>query len=520
MDWEKKYSGKLAVGIFVEDTLLHVVCLAREDNKTRLVEAEILQMAGVEQEIPLEQEVLADGTQANDSPFEFSDGSGEDAFLSAEGSDVSAEALAGVLNRLPNKRFKLALSLPEPMVYYTSFDNDWGLKGTKLKKRIIEEISASRSEGTQLSVEQVHVLKLADSRILAIVNEDDTSVLDVHNALRGNSLRRTPWIDFVETAEVSLVNLINTNYEFTEDEISLVIYVGSESSRLIFMHGKEIYNISNLIGAGLDSPSVANTIYSRLLLEQDNLNLHKMDNIILTGEAFEAELKEFLVSKFDEDVNLEYLQFNSLDVSGIDPLLSRFSIAIGTALRSLNKGETEYKVDLIPKSIREGQKSFKLGPVGWILLALIPLLTFFFTFQSVKQQEQLAELGSKITAVSSDLDSRRNVEPTYNAEKKKLAAYDRTLTLVDSLLVGTKTWSGILRQISRSTAQVKGIWVTDVVQSSKTEIRVEGYSLYRDRVSQFADALTYNSNLAEVELEEIQDKEVFSFIVKLDLPKK
>ncbi|MEL6823451.1 MAG: hypothetical protein AAFP70_16960, partial [Calditrichota bacterium] len=235
MDWEKKYSGKLAVGIFVEDMLLHVVCLAREDNKTRLVEAEILQMAGVEQEIPVEQEVLADGTQANDSPFEFSDGNGEDAFLSADGGDVSAEVLAGVLNRLPDKRYKLALSLPEPLVYYTSFENDWGLKGNKLKKKIIEEISASRSEGAELSIEHVHVLRFADGRILAIVNEDDSSVLDIHNALRGNAVRRTPWIDFVETAEVSLVNLINANYEFTEDEISLVIYVGSESSRLIFM---------------------------------------------------------------------------------------------------------------------------------------------------------------------------------------------------------------------------------------------------------------------------------------------
>ncbi|MGH1361919.1 MAG: PilN domain-containing protein [Calditrichia bacterium] len=519
MDSDQKYSGKLAVGIFVEDTLLHIVCLAREDKKTRLVEAEILQMDGVAEEVAIEQEVLADGTAANDTPFEFADGNAASSLLDS-GGDLSLAALAGVLNRFPDKKYKLALSLPEPLVYYTTFDSDWGLKGTKLKKKIVEEITASRSEGQELKPESIHVLPMAGSRILAIVNDDDSNVMEIHSALRSNAMKRTPMIDFVETAEVSLVNLINHNYEFNEDEISLVIYVGSETSRLIFMHGKQIYNVSNLIGAGLDSANVANTIYSRLLLEQDNLNLHKMDNIILTGEAFEAELKEFLVSKLDEDVNIEYLKFNSLEVSGIDPLLSRFSIAIGAALRSLDKFDGVYDIDLIPKAIREGQKSFKLGPVGWTLLALIPILTFLFTIQVVDQQESLNIINSQIATTRADIDSRNNVEPVYNAEKKKLADFDRTLGLVDSLLIGAKVWSSVLHKISRSTAKVKGVWVTDVVQSSKTQLRVEGYSLYRDRVSQFANSLEHNSNLSEVELEKIQDKEVYSFIVKLDIPKK
>ena len=60
---------------------------------------------------------------------------------------------------------------------------------------------------------------------------------------------------------------------------------GAEFTRLIFMRGEHFHQFAPIIGEGYDSPNLQNTVYSRLLLEQDNLAIPHIRRIILAGEC-------------------------------------------------------------------------------------------------------------------------------------------------------------------------------------------------------------------------------------------
>ena len=87
----------------------------------------------------------------------------------------------------------------------------------------------------------------------------------------------------------------------------MVIYVGAEFTRLIFMRGEHFHQFAPIIGEGYDSPNLQNTVYSRLLLEQDNLAIPHIRRIILAGECKRIGFQEFLSQQLP-DQEVEYLR--------------------------------------------------------------------------------------------------------------------------------------------------------------------------------------------------------------------
>jgi len=55
--------------------------------------------------------------------------------------------------------------------------------------------------------------------------------------------KRLPKIALIEIADIALMNLARANYGFTADEITTIIYVGAEFTRLIFMKGFGILSL-------------------------------------------------------------------------------------------------------------------------------------------------------------------------------------------------------------------------------------------------------------------------------------
>ena len=92
------------------------------------------------------------------------------------------------------------------------------------------------------------------------------------------------------------MNLVRMNYDLQPQDVSVVIYVGVEFTRLIFMRGDHFYQFAPILGEGYDSPNLQNTVYSRLLLEQDNLAIPRINRIILAGESQRIGFKEFLTA--------------------------------------------------------------------------------------------------------------------------------------------------------------------------------------------------------------------------------
>lgn len=527
MKKRKNKFEKLAIGVFVDGLTLQVATLCKQKGKTKLVDANILKLATRLESVGVEEPALVDeiiGDSEDGLPLDITSELEKNENIVEEPipEDLSdnASILENELSTYSHRKFKLGISVSEPEIYYAPFNTDWGLKGDELKKKIIEILAVDKPSALDLKTDDIQVVEVANKDLLAIVRGSEFQVLNLLEKARKNHGQKLSRISFIEGAEISLVNLVKKNYKFEPNEISVIVYVGHEFSRLIFLLGNELLGISQMIGEGIDSMDVSHTVFSRLLLELDNMNLKKMDSIILCGEAYETDILSFLKEKFSSDVDIDYLNFNNIEVEGIDPLLSRFAISMGVAWRALEeKNDGMYQINLVPKFVRERQKIFKLGVSGWLLLLCLPILTFLFT-------NRIAALNKKVEGLKSEYKSKQEQlallqEPKKELEdlKFKAAGYENIFSRLDSLFAGTKTWSHFLRKVAISAKTVGGIWVTDVKSTSAGHVTLSGFSLYRNKIPDFSNRLG-DTVLNKVEVQEIRERTVYSFEIDIKLEQK
>lgn len=435
-----------------------------------------------------------------------------------------------LLCRYPAGRTRVAVSIPEPQAYFFYFENDWGLKGKKLKQKIIEKLSAEKPDAKEIQPNALAIIRSASGSIIAIVREPQLAVVNLFNEIRINNKKSVPKLTWVESAEISLVNLIKKNYYFENDAITIIVYVGFEFSRLIFMQGNELYHVAPIIGEGADSflefgysmSTLANTIHSRLFLEQDNLNIPKIDNIILCGEACKNEFSETLAQSFSEDVHIENIKFPSLDLHDVPEAkikeLQRVSVALGAAWRIMEKSNSElYAVNIIPAAIREGQKFFKLGTVGWTLLLSIPVLTYAFTAQVGRMRNEISSLQLPLQQKEVELARLEHIKIQLDSAQTKLGYYKNTFGVLDSMVVGTQTWSTFYQKVVIAAQKTEGVWILNQTASENKKVTIKGMALRRSDIPRFA-ALIGNAELKQVVVQEIRERTVYGFEIEAALP--
>lgn len=522
----KEFSGKMSVGLFVEGHYLHVVCLAQHGNRLQLVDGQMVKMAKALETVKVQKEIFSDAVA--DMPDlskgmggeEIQDNHEETFTITAKDTENydNIEVLQRVLYQYPSKKFRMGIAISEPQIYYMYFGTDWGLQGDKLKKRVMEEVSRERTEYELSHPDAFYTCKLGDGRLMAIIRESEVNVINSLQYLQSENRRVLPKITFVESAETALVNLVNANYFFDEQDLTIIVYLGNEYSRLIFMKGHEIYNISYIIGAGLDSENITHTIYSRILLEQDNLNLPQVQNIILTGEAYQVSLKEFLQEKLPQNIQIDYLRLPNLEIYDEELNVSKYAVAIGSAWRTAQtKEHFNYVVNLLPHTFRESQKRFKLGFAGWILLFSLPAISFLTTVKVIEQQNELTKLISQRKVNEQELTYLKDIESKLNDKRKVLENYQKAFGVVDDMSVGIERWNKFLYKLSKNQDRIGRIWLSEVSPGSENNVTLRGYSIFKDRIPLLSNAMS-NGDLKSVLVQSIRERTVYQFEMNSQLP--
>jgi hypothetical protein len=526
-----EFSGKMSVGLFVEGHYLHVVCLGIQNNQLQLVDAQVLKMTKALETVKVQKEIFSDSMTNIDEVADLSKEleSTESATEVEETFNITErdvenydniEVLQRVLYQYPSSKFRMGIAISEPQVYYVYFGTDWGLQGEKLKRRVIEEVSRERDSLEMTKPDAIYTTKLGDGRLMAIVRESEVNVINSLQYLQSENRKVFPKISFVESAESALVNLVNANYYFDEQDFTIIVYLGNEYSRLIFLEGHQIYNISYIIGAGLDSENITHTIYSRILLEQDNLNLPQVQNILLTGEAYQVGMKEFLTEKLPEGIQIDYLQLPNLEVQDEEEVgdISKYAVAIGSAWRTAaTKQKFQYDVDLLPQTFRESLKQFKLGFAGWLLLFSLPAIAFLSTVKIIEQQVVLQELIGQQTEKQQELTYLQGIEAKLNEKRALLNNYQKAFGVVDEMSIGIERWNKFLIKLSRNQDKIGRIWVTEINPGANNDVTLRGFSVYKDRIPRFSNAMS-NGDLSSVLVQKIRERTVYAFEFKAPLP--
>ncbi len=509
-----KGEGKTVIGMFIDGLDVKFVHLSLKDKKISLHDAKTVNLVK-----RLEEKTVAadSGTvEAFDMVDTLEAGAEKEGFTEGAGGESNSEILIGLLSEYPTTSYRLVYSIAEPSVYYQQFEDNFGLSGSKLKRKLIDELSATRS--IKPSMDSLAYINAAEGQVLSMIREDGLSLLDLIESVKDFLGKRIPRVQFIETSDISLMNLVRNNYELGESEISIIVYVGSEFTRLIFMKGENFFHFAPVISEGRSTPNIENTIYSRILLEQDSAGIVHVDRIFLAGVAHKIDLKQFLSPQFAE-APIEYLSSPTIDTTGFEDepesIISEYAIPISAAMRALElKNKRYYDIDLLPTSFREGQKIFKLAWHGYVLLVLIFVTTLFFTSKYAAQNDDVRKSRSELQKVQEQLAENKRLQSVLDSLHGQNKQFESALAVYDSIVPNYNRWSKIFNHLTNSVENVNSVWVKDVV-SNGSKLELTGYSLYRQRIPRIANMFE-KATLKSVDVEKIREKDVYKFFLTVD----
>ncbi|MGE5314167.1 MAG: hypothetical protein ACM3Q4_05700 [Acidobacteriota bacterium] len=511
-----KNEGTTAVALFVDGFDVKFVHLAQKnksivlhDFRTVTLGRKLEETGGLELGGP---NILEISDSTLDTPL-MQEGLGE----SGMDTETNSSVIVGLLNEFPPGKYKLVYSVSEPSVYYQTLDGvATAKKGDKLTKNILDELSKIRSERPQS--DQIASIPAAEEQVLAIVREDGLSLLHLIESVKDFIGKRIPQIPFVETSDISLMNMVRANYDVSDEEISLIVYVGSEFSRLIFMKGRQFYHFAPAISEGRQTPNIENTIYSRILLEQDSAGIQRIDRIFLAGESHRVGLKLFLGPQFS-NAPIEYLNSGELDTGdlqeSVPEIVSEYAIPISAAMRALDRRKEDYyAIDLLPNSFREGQKVFKLAWHGYVLLLLIFFSTLFFTMRTISMNERVRQANSELAVKRMQLAENQRLQTILDSLNAQNQQYLGALQTYDAVVPNYNRWSKTLYQLTNSVDDIKSFWVTSLAQKPDSSIDLGGVSLQRSRIPRISRIFEKGA-LQSVLVDSIRGREVYKFLVNV-----
>ncbi len=483
-----------AVGLFVDGLDLKVAKLSIKRGNIVIEELKSTQLT-----IRLEEQAHAEGG-AEGMPAHAAEGG--DSFgaapegLSTEGSGDNNSMLLGMLSTYPQGKYAVSYALTEPNVYYHVFDSDFGLSGKKLKERLIEELKNVRS--TAPAPDALSYFPTAEKGILCVVREDGLALYHGLEQIVPYLGKHLPRFPLIESADISLVNLARANYGFAPEEVSVIIYIGSDFTRLTFLKGSEFFHFAALISEGHDSGNIQNTVYARLLLEQDTIGIPRIDKILLAGECKAINFSEFLHEQLPE-IDIQYLTTPHLDVSELTPevqeLIPAYIVPIATAWKVLDDEHPAfYPVNLLPESIWLAQRSFRIAWHGYLLIALLLASTIFFPLRFTKQLEEIAAKKKTTIQLVERVTELRQFVKSIQDSNAAIKKFKSALEVYDLLVPQASHWYNAVQHLTQSVDEVDSLWIIQLNISENGGLQMQGVALRRDRIQQIA-ALFENATL-------------------------
>jgi hypothetical protein len=191
--------GKSVLGVFVDGLDVKLAHLTMRQKRVVVQELKSATLITKLQEQKLA-ETMAPAMGDSTDAFSLGEGTSTDAVPETQTEDNNA-VLLGLLAQYPANKYSLTYSLAEPAIYYHVLESDFGLKGTKLKDRILEELKNIRA--FQPAADAVDAIRTDEGNLLCIVREDGLSLINSLENIKGFMGGRIPFIPAIDSADVS-----------------------------------------------------------------------------------------------------------------------------------------------------------------------------------------------------------------------------------------------------------------------------------------------------------------------------
>ena len=510
---------KPIVCIYCEGTDVKLAVLVREKGNIKILRVASLTVSRTHtptSKSELVEELNAGGLPSDDLSFDNIDTTESDS-LQTDTSDVAT--LHSVLRDLKISKMNYIPVVTEPIVNYHPYDGPRDNSKKKLIQALIKDLQVSK--GITVEEDSVDVTELNDKAMLGVFIEGEIPCVSLINQLANFNRKRYLKIPTIKSAELALAHYVSKSTKFFQEDYTLIVYIGKEYSKLLFLEGQKLKHVGSTLDIGTKNLHTYDVYFSKILLEMENGNIPKLDNVVICGEDRSENLILSFYGTFPE-ANVSELKFENFDTVLLDEEdrknLALYAVPISVAVEYFDELDKSYVgVNFLPRYVQENQKFFDFG---WHTYALLPILfgaTFFFTFQILTNFKHINELNIEIERLSQRQNQNQALVQEITPLESRINSFDATQSILDSATVGAGVWNKTLTKISDFAERRRNFWVTKIETVSKDEIRLSGYSLSRSVLTEFAE-MNKNSVLKKITFEPLREKSAFSYTLNLKLP--
>ncbi|MEJ2493761.1 MAG: hypothetical protein P8Y79_05480 [Ignavibacteriaceae bacterium] len=490
------------------DTKLAVVSQEKNGEKVKVIRTAAVSVSATSTDI----EADATGFQLEEDSLQLEGLEGEPTSLQPKVDDSAIGEIKKALTGLNLNNYSFIPVLTEPSIYYHLYEGSRSAKSQKLKEAIINEILETKN--VSVDKDGIDFTELSDKSLLSVFIVGEVACINMINAVAHQNGKRFYKIPTVKSSDISLSYYVAKKKKFFPDDHSLIVYIGKEYSKLIFLHGRKLKHIGTTLDIGTSNLHTYDVYFSKILLEMENGGIPSLDNIIVCGEDDSENLILSFYGTFPE-ANVSRLEFDDLELSDIDEEtranFSSFSIPIAVAIDYYDEqNQVHQGINLLPKSVREEQKFFQFSWHSYAVLPLLFLVAFWVTQKSLTNTNEINKLDDQIKVKTALMKQNQQVLAQIAQLEDKISGFDQTQAILDSATVGTGVWYQVLQDIASFTSKKKSIWLTKLTRSDPQTVLAEGYSLSRYALTDFAysvESATLNSMFYEA----LRDRSAYKF---------
>jgi len=511
---------KPIITVYSEGSELKLTVLSREKGKIFLYKAFTVENKDNQAVDSTEQ--LNDFTDgeiiSDDISFDSLDG-----ITSTDESNGKSSVASEIASRLVDFDLSKAQFIPvitDPDISFHIFEGQLDKDKKKSIDKIREEIK--NSKGVFLEREQVDYISIDEDTHLCIFSEPDIKTANIINSVASYNGKRYYKIHSIKNAEIALANFVSATTKFFPEDYSLIIYIGKEYSKLIFLEGQKLKHIGATLDIGTNNLHTYDVYFSKILLEMENGGIPRLDNVVVCGDDRSENLILSFYGTFPE-ANVSELKFDMFDILSLpeeeQKEVSSYSIPIAAAYEFYAEEDKEVTgINILPKYIIENQKFLQFG---WHSFAILPLLffaTFYFTYSILSNFQEIKELDNKIFKLEQMAAQNQNIIQQMDPLSKKISGFDKTQAILDSAMSGTEIWTGTLENVSNFLERRRNFWVSHLGTQDNNTVILKGFSLSRSVLTEFSK-YSNSSILQNIIYEPLREKNAFAYIMNFKLDK-
>jgi len=505
---------KPLVCLYCEGSDSKIIVVTKENDQVKILRAASVDVLGSQQSAS---EIGAESVQmiAEESGIQIDAGGGANLNMQGFTTGGVFESLVNAEMRgIKLHKCEFIPVLTEPSIFYQTIPKR--ITGAQTKTDTLKSTVIQSDRPFDRS--NVGLTSLADGNSLASFLAQDVPCFKMISGLAKYNGKRVYRLTSVKSAELSLAYYVAKKKKFFPDDYSLIVYIGKEYSKLIFLQGRKLKHIGATLDLGTANLHTYDVYFSKILLEMENGGIPNLDNIVVCGEDDSENLILSFYGTFPE-ANVSKLDFDNVDVSALNEdartKISSFTVPFAAAIEFLDELSKETKgINLLPAYIKEAQKVFQFGWHGYLVLPLLFFAAFFITTNILNEQIEINKVASEIQFQT--ILKRQNLSTLMEIENltARINNFDQTQAILDSAASGTGIWNKLLFNLSDFVGKKKSFWVRNIILPDSAVVTIDGHSINRKVLTEFATGLQ-TSILQNITYEPIREKDAFRFVLTI-----